>query len=665
MSDRSLAIKIVFDALDRLSGPLKRMTQSTDSLNRAARETARRLADIRRGQAQIASYTAAEKQLRETATALDVARRKSAELRAEMAASADPPKRLAAALAKAERAEATLTERHERQGSALEQLQRKLNAAGIEVAELAQHERRLADAADDTSRALERQQQRLARIERARDRGRRLQETGGRIASAGGYASAAITAPIGALFGSSIIAARESAQATAQARQAIASMGPAAGRTLPQLRAFAGKLQDISLYDDDDILRKVTANMLTFGTIAERNFDRAQIAALNLSARLGQDLQSSTIQVGKALNDPVKGITALRRVGIQFTEQQKDQIETLVASGKVAKAQTLILDELGREFGGAANAARKADPGGALAVQWRNLQESLGGVLLKVLPPFLTQLTILLERFNNLDEGTQGFVIALLAIAAVAGPLLAIIGGLVTVVGAVAAVFGVGLAAAGGIVLAIVAAVGLLVYAGFQLYTHWDAVKAFFLKLWGDIQARVSAAVAYFQSLGPVFRSIGSAMLQGLILALNPLALVRHIIGLGGTIVATLKKTLGIKSPSRVFAGIGDQMMAGLTMGLDRGVDGPLERLRRGATRMTAALAGASIGITPIAAGAASPGAAGAQRASSAAAPVINHYSITIAPGAGADAATLARQIMTEIEKIQAASARASYRDDA
>lgn len=665
MSDRNLAIKIVFDALDRLSGPLRRMTETTAQLNRSATETARRLADIRRAQTQVASYTAAEKQLRETATALDVARRKTAELRAEIGNATDPPKRLAAALARAERSEAALTERHERQGSALEQLQRKLNAAGIEVTELARHEQRLAEAAHETSRSLERQQQRLARIERARERGRRLQSVGGNIAGAGAIASAAVSAPIVALLGSSIAAARESAQANAQARQAIASMGPAARRTLPQLQAFASQLQDISLYDDDDILKQVTANMLTFGNIAGRTFDRAQIAAINLSARLGQDLKSSTIQIGKALNDPVKGITALRRVGIQFSDDQKDVIERLVATGRVAKAQSLILDELGREFGGAANAARKADPGGALTVQWRNFQEAIGAVALKYLPPLLEQLTTLLTRFNNLDPATQTIIVALAAIAAAAGPVITVIGGLVTIIGAVAAVLGVGLLAAGGIVLAVVAIIGLLAAAGYQVYRNWGPIRAFFIGLWNAIEARVRAGIAFWQSLGVRFAAIGRAMLQGLIIALNPLTLVRHILGLGGTIVATLKKVLGIRSPSRVFAGIGDQMMAGLSLGLDRGVDGPLDRLRRGSARMTAALAGASIGITPIAATAATPGPTAARGAAPASAPVSNYYTITVAPGAGTDPAQLARQIMAEIEKIQRAEARASYRDDA
>lgn len=660
MSDRSLAIRIVFDALDRLSAPLRRMTQGTEGLSRAAANTARQLGDLKRTQAQIGTYRAAETRFKATAERLDEARKKTAALRAEMTAAADPPKKLAAAFARAERAEAALTERHEKQGSELQQLQRRLDQAGVEVADLANHERRLADAAQETSRALERQQQRLERIERVKAKAERIKSVGATVAGTGAIATAGVTLPIIAFFRSSADAAVESRKATAQARAAIVSMGPAAGRTLPQLQAFAGVLQDLSLYDDDDILVKVTANMLTFGKVTGRSFDRAQLAAVNLSTRLGNDLQASALLVGKALNDPVKGLTALRRVGIQFDDQQKAQIERFVASGKVAKAQGVILDELGRQFGGAAKAARDADPGGAQAVQWRNLQEAVGAIVVRYLPPLLAQLTELLTRFNNLDPATQTFIVALLGILAVAGPLLTIIGGLITLIGTVAAVLGVGFLAAGGIVIAVIAGIGL---AALAIYNHWEPIKAFFAGVWTFIEARFQAGLAFWRSLPATFAAIGSALLQGLIIALNPLALVRHIMSLGGTIVAALKQVLGIKSPSRVFAGIGDQMMAGLSMGLDRGVDGPLERLRGGAARMTAALAGASIGITPVGAGAQGPGSALAARAP-APAPVTKNYHLQLPAGAGEDAVTFARKVMAEIKKIDAAEARSSYLDD-
>jgi hypothetical protein len=83
------------------------------------------------------------------------------------------------------------------------------------------------------------------------------------------------------------------------------------------------------------------------------------------------------------LNDPIKGITALQRVGVSFTKSQKDQIKTLVDSGKTLDAQKLILRELGKEFGGAAEAS--ADPLQKLGVVIKNLEEKIGLAFLPTL----------------------------------------------------------------------------------------------------------------------------------------------------------------------------------------------------------------------------------------------------------------------------------------
>jgi phage-related minor tail protein len=69
------------------------------------------------------------------------------------------------------------------------------------------------------------------------------------------------------------------------------------------------------------------------------------MAVADLSAAMGQDFKASSIQLGKALNDPIKGLSALRRVGIQFTEQQEKQIEKMVESGDVMGSQKQILKE--------------------------------------------------------------------------------------------------------------------------------------------------------------------------------------------------------------------------------------------------------------------------------------------------------------------------------
>ncbi len=259
---------------------------------------------------------------------------------------------------------------------------------------------------------------------------------GGNLQKIGAVMTVGITAPFTALVSAAIPAAIESQQAMAQVNAALASMGPVAGRTADQLQAAAGKLQDISVFDDDDILKSVTANLLTFGKVAGDAFDRAQLAAVNLSARLGTDLQSSALMLGKALNDPVKGITALTRSGVSFTAAQKEQIKAMVAAGDTAGAQGLILGELEKQFGGAAAAQRGATPTAEMDQAWRTFQETVGAAAMQALPAVTNALTGLLTAFNSLSPGTQSFVIGAAAVAAAVGPLLAVVGTAVTGIGA-------------------------------------------------------------------------------------------------------------------------------------------------------------------------------------------------------------------------------------
>jgi hypothetical protein len=97
--------------------------------------------------------------------------------------------------------------------------------------------------------------------------------------------------------------------------------------------------------------------MQTFRAVSGDTFDRSIELSVDLAEVLGTDLRSQVVQLGKALEDPITGLTALRRVGVSFTESQKEQIKTLVASGEALKAQGIILDTISKQVGGAAEGA--------------------------------------------------------------------------------------------------------------------------------------------------------------------------------------------------------------------------------------------------------------------------------------------------------------------
>jgi len=100
---------------------------------------------------------------------------------------------------------------------------------------------------------------------------------------------------------------------------------------------MADSLQRVTTFDDEAITGAQSL-LLTFTKIGRDVFPEATRTVLDMSQALGQDLKSSSIQLGKALNDPITGITSLTRVGVTFTAEQKKLIESLVKTGQVAEA---------------------------------------------------------------------------------------------------------------------------------------------------------------------------------------------------------------------------------------------------------------------------------------------------------------------------------------
>lgn len=169
----------------------------------------------------------------------------------------------------------------------------------------------------------------------------------------------------------------EAEKVQAQLAARIRDTGGAAQRSVEQLNAHADALQRATTFDDEAI-GSVQAMLLTFKEIQGVNFDDATAAVLDLSTAMGTDAQSAALQLGKALNDPVKGLSALGRAGVQFSESQKKLIKDMVEAGDVAGAQRVILAELEGQMGTAAEAARNT-LGGALQGLQNNFDNLLEG----------------------------------------------------------------------------------------------------------------------------------------------------------------------------------------------------------------------------------------------------------------------------------------------
>lgn len=225
-------------------------------------------------------------------------------------------------------------------------------------------------------------------------------------------------------------------QATAEAEKSLAALdvavrnnAGAAGVTTKELADLSSELQKVTTYGDETI-QGMQALLLTFRQIAGPEFERAQIAVLDLATALGQDLNSAAMLVGRALADPVKGMKQLARSGIVLGEEQKKLIKRFAETGQMSQAQGLLLKELESRFGGAAAAARNTF-GGAL----EGVKNAFGDLLEQKsgLPGAISALHELEQSLQNpgLKSGLDGLTGGLLAAGGAALKLLSAAGNLV------------------------------------------------------------------------------------------------------------------------------------------------------------------------------------------------------------------------------------------
>ena len=319
--------------------------------------------------------------------------------------------------------------------------------------------------------------------------------------SLGGLAQTAVTSMAVAgtavlgFLGASVKAFADSERATAQLEAVIKSTGGAAGVTAQSVLDYAAAVQKKTTYEDDSVVA-TSALLLTFTNIGKDVFPKAMDAILDMSTAMGQDLKGSAIQVGKALNDPVAGITALTRVGVTFTDQQKEMIKYLVETGQVADAQRMVIAELAKEFGGSATAEAATFSGqvSQLKNQLGDMMEVIGASLIPVFKELQGSMQPLIEStaawISKNPEATEGYVkwaggIALVSIALKALiPVFTAVGLAWNVLAGSIVLTAAAIGAPVWAVVAVIAGVGLAIWA---LVDDWGGVRTAIVDILGEI----------------------------------------------------------------------------------------------------------------------------------------------------------------------------------
>ncbi|TXH07869.1 MAG: hypothetical protein E6R04_11880 [Spirochaetes bacterium] len=301
-----------------------------------------------------------------------------------------------------------------------------------------------------------------------------------------GAAFSAVGIGLGVVVKGWVDSAVEAERASAQLDAVLKSTGGAAGITAEEIKNMAGSLAKVTTVGDDAIVAGQSM-LLTFTNIGKDVFPQATETILDMATAMNsgatpsaEQLKNTAMQLGKAINDPIKGITALTRVGVTFTEEQIKQIQTMQEAGDVMGAQKVILNELAKEFGGSAQAAAQTWSGMMENLNNRvgELGEELGAFLIPILEQVGNAFGQVVTWLENLDPSwKQAFAEAMLfgaALATVVGAVLLFIAALnpVTVV------------------------IGLLIAAYVLLRAKSEEIIEFFKGMGVDIPAVWNAIVA-------------------------------------------------------------------------------------------------------------------------------------------------------------------------
>ncbi|MCV6451514.1 phage tail length tape measure family protein [Pseudomonas aeruginosa] len=173
---------------------------------------------------------------------------------------------------------------------------------------------------------------------------------------------------VGAVFGAVIRNTKQMEKEQAQLEAVLRSTGESAGFSREQLNEMASSMERTSTVSAGEINQAQT-NLLAFTGIVGEQFPRALQSAIDMAARTGTTVTSAAETIGRALDVPSKGLTALSKQGFRFTEEQKKAAEQLEATGRTAEAQGIILKALEESYGGAAAASRDTFGGALMALQ--------------------------------------------------------------------------------------------------------------------------------------------------------------------------------------------------------------------------------------------------------------------------------------------------------
>ena len=652
---RNLQLQVILDAVDRATGPLKKIAQGSAGAGQALKQTRDRIRELQEQQKRITAFTDMQSQAKASKNALSAKNAELKRLNTEIGASENPGKRLTRQQAAAQKQVELLTKRYQDQLHKSRELSSHLPKKAEDIRNLGHQQFELAKQIDAANKRLGQQQDALKRLGDADVTGK-YRAMSAEVSSFARTTIVATTAAAGGIFawakstatlGDDVAHAAERIGASNEVMQELRYAGQRGGGmdvsavdssllTFTRRIGFAarGTGAAVQAYDELGLSAQALARMKperALGIVADR---LAEIEDHNDQLSYASQIFDTTggANMLKVLKNGSAGLEEYRRQARltgyilsdqaikdsqSFNDALDDSLLGLKGMKNIIGAELMpAVTEVMQNFS-------------SWLIENREQVEAFGkqfGDRLKGAVPIIIDIAKGVAQFvTTLAKATQwlatmlgGFdnLAIVMAVLFASKALLSIVAFTIAIwkFGAAIIAFSKTLSFAAGAMklfsggLALVSAalktvtafmmanpivliIMAIAGAAFLIYKYWDGIAGFFTGLW----QRVSSI---FEGLPEKFKAFGSAIIDGLIGGITGklTALKEAVTGAGGKAVGWFKEKLGINSPSKVFAEFGVNTMEGYQKGLQRSESEPLGELTGFIKRIRQAGAGMLLG---------------------------------------------------------------------
>lgn len=168
------------------------------------------------------------------------------------------------------------------------------------------------------------------------------------------------------------------------------------------MKQYATQLQNTTRFGDEAII-EVQALLVATEKLNEEGLKKTVSLSADLAEAMGTDLKSAAQTLSKVLQDPTKGLDRLKQIGVSFTAQEKEQIQTLMDANEQFKAQDIILDKVKGKYGGLAEAIASTPTGKLDQIKnvLGDIKEDLGKGLVNSLAPAFDWILKMLQKIET------------------------------------------------------------------------------------------------------------------------------------------------------------------------------------------------------------------------------------------------------------------------